>query len=67
VPISDPQWNWVNKLDDVPSHLLREIEHFFQIYKELEEKKTGVEGWEDCEQAVKAIEESRRRYTEEGG
>ena len=45
VPIADPMWNEIESLDQVPSHLLREIEHFFKIYKELEEKKTGVEGW----------------------
>ncbi len=62
IPILDPQWNWVYKLPDVPSHLLLEIEHFFQIYKELEEKKTGVEGWKDAEAAWRAIEESAERY-----
>src|SRR5690554_4772725 len=40
VPIKDPQWNWVNDLADVPSHLLHEVTHFFEIYKELEQKKT---------------------------
>jgi inorganic pyrophosphatase len=41
---------------------LKEIEHFFSIYKELEEKKTGVEGWEDCESAIRIIKESQQRY-----
>jgi len=67
VPVSDPQWNWVNDLSDVPAHLLREIEHFFQIYKDLEEKKTGVEGWEDRSHAHEAIADSRRRHAQEGG
>ena len=39
----------------------KEIEHFFKIYKELERKKTGVEGWEDRESAIKVIIESQRR------
>ncbi len=47
VPLHDPMWNHLESLEDVPPHLLKEIEHFFAIYKELEEKKTGVEGWED--------------------
>jgi inorganic pyrophosphatase len=67
VPVNDPQWNWANDLGDVPEHLLKEIEHFFQIYKDLEEKKTGVEGWEDRSHALKAIEESRRQYEMKGG
>lgn len=67
VPIADPQWNWVGELEDVPAHLLREIEHFFQIYKDLEDKKTGVEGWEDRDSALRAIENSRRLFAEKGG
>ena len=67
VPLTDPQWNWANDLKDIPEHLLVEIEHFFQIYKELEKKKTGVEGWEDRSHAMEAIERSRRAYAEKGG
>jgi inorganic pyrophosphatase len=62
VPINDPQWNYIKELKDVPPHLLKEIEHFFAIYKELEEKKTGVEGWEDLPTALKIIEEAEERY-----
>ena len=62
VPLSDPLWNYIEKLSDVPPHLLKEIEHFFSIYKDLEEKKTGVEGWEDRDAAMKVIKESQERY-----
>jgi inorganic pyrophosphatase len=62
VPVSDPLWNYIESLADVPPHLLKEIAHFFAIYKDLEEKKTGVEGWEDRDAAVKIIRESEHRY-----
>ncbi len=63
VPVHDPLWNYIGSLKDAPPHLLKEIEHFFAIYKELEKKKeTGVEGWEDRESAIKVIEESQKRY-----
>lgn len=65
VPVFDPQWNWVESLKDLPSHLLLEIEHFFQVYKELEKKKTGIEGWGNSEEAWKVIEEARQRYREQ--
>lgn len=65
VPIYDPLWNHIKKISDVPPHLLKEIEHFFAVYKELEKKKTGVEGWEDYESAVKVIKDSQRRYLQE--
>ncbi len=61
VPLYDPLWNHIRKLSDVPPHLLKEIEHFFSIYKELEKKKTGVEGWEGLEAALRIIRESRER------
>ena len=62
VPVSDPFWNYIESLSDVPPHLLKEIEHFFSIYKELEEKKTGVEGWKNREAAIKTILRSKQRY-----
>jgi len=65
VPVSDPFWNYIETLSDVPPHLLKEIEHFFSIYKELEHKKTGAEGWKSRESAIKVIIESRQRYQKE--
>jgi inorganic pyrophosphatase len=62
VPLNDPQWNHIRKLADVPPHLLIEIEHFFDVYKELEKKKTAVEGWEDAEVALQVIVAARKRY-----
>jgi len=45
VPIHDPRFDTVRHVDAVSPHYMREIEHFFEIYKELEGKKTTVEGW----------------------
>lgn len=61
VPLHDPQWNHIHRLADVPPHLLVEIEHFFDVYKELERKKTAVEGWEDFERAVEVIHKARQK------
>ncbi len=65
VPTGDPLWNHIHTLHEVPPHLLKEIEHFFKIYKELEDKKTGVEGWKELRFALKIIDESRLRYQRE--
>ena len=62
VPVRDPIWNKMNSLEDVNPHLLSEIEHFFQVYKDLEQKKVGVEGWEDKEVAIKSLRESQQRF-----
>lgn len=62
VPVGDPVWREVDDLADLPQHLLRELEHFFTVYKELEGKKTAVEGWQDAAEAHSAIERARRAY-----
>ena len=45
IPLGDPTWQHVEDLDDVPPHRLEEIENFFQIYKQLEDKPTVTFGW----------------------
>jgi inorganic pyrophosphatase len=37
-------------------------QHFFSVYKDLEEKKVGIEGWEDKASAIQTIKESQKRY-----
>jgi inorganic pyrophosphatase len=61
-PVGDPVWREAETLDDVPAHLLRELEHFFAIYKDLEDKKTAVKGWRDAAEALEIIEKARAAY-----
>ena len=63
VPVADPMWRNVRELEEVPSHLLREIEHFFSIYKDLEEKEVRVEGWDDRRAAEEVVRSARERYS----
>lgn len=58
VPTGDPMWSDVRSLDDVPKHLLKEIEEFFRVYKELEGKKTEILGWRDYNRAMEVITSS---------
>lgn len=62
VPVSDPIWNKVTSLEEVNPHLKKEIEHFFQVYKDLEKKKVGIEGWHEKADAVLAIHNARKAY-----
>lgn len=62
VPVGDPVWRDAESLADLPQHLLQELEHFFAVYKELEGKKTAVEGWQDAPEAFSAIERARGAY-----
>jgi len=62
VPVSDPIWNRLNDLDDVNGHLLKEIEHFFRVYKDLEKKKVDVGGWGNADEAKEIIKQCIERY-----
>ena len=62
VPIADPLWNHIEELSEVPPHLLKEIEHFFSIYKKLEHKDVEVDGWRGIDETLKTIKESKARY-----
>jgi inorganic pyrophosphatase len=64
VPLNDPLWNHIHSLDAPPPHLLKEIDNFFSIYKELEDKKTKTKGWEDLPETLKIIPVCRERYTD---
>ena len=65
VPMSDPIWNKLNTLDEVNPHMKNEIEHFFQVYKDLEKKKVGIEGWGSREEAIELIHKAQERFQEE--
>jgi inorganic pyrophosphatase len=66
VPLTDPGWNRLQGLDEVPDQLQNEITHFFKVYKQLENKKVEVEGWFSREDAIGEIEASRARFKESG-
>ena len=62
VPDTDPRWAHVRELNDLPRHVLAEIEHFFSIYKDLENKVVTLDGWASREEALREIEESFARF-----
>ena len=67
VPLQDPAWNSLERLEDLPNQLRDEIEHFFSVYKDLEQKKVTVDGWYSRENALEEIEASRKRFREQSG
>jgi inorganic pyrophosphatase len=58
----DPVYEQVHTLDQIYPHLRRAIEHFFNIYKELEGRETSTLGWGDPIQARSLIVETRKAY-----
>lgn len=62
VPVSDPIWSKKEDLADLNPHRLKEIEHFFQVYKDLEKKKVDTGGWGDAKAAVQIYNDCVERY-----
>jgi inorganic pyrophosphatase len=65
VPVREPRLTEYEDVSDVPDHQLREIEHFFEVFKDLEGSEIGVVGWEGAQRAEALLEEAIR--TAEGG
>lgn len=62
VCINDPSMNMYNDISDLPQHLFDEIQHFFTVYKTLENKETVVTEICGSDTAKKIIEKSLDDY-----
>lgn len=58
----DPFLNVYKDIKDLPNHISAEIMHFFEVYKQLEEKQTVVEKVLGREEAEKIIEKAIENY-----
>jgi len=67
VPDSDPLLAEMRDLDDVPRPFLREVEHFFATYKQLEGVTIEVGGWDHAAAAFDEVHASVDRYMAELG
>ncbi|MFC5047176.1 inorganic diphosphatase [Aquimarina hainanensis] len=64
VPISDPIANRISDINELNPHLIQEIEHFFQVYKDLEKKKVDVGDWGNVTEAKDIIKACVKRFDE---
>jgi inorganic pyrophosphatase len=64
VPSHDPFHGEAYDIADLSQHYLKEVEHFFHIYKDLEGRRVEIIGWEKSEVAMQVISDSVRRYEE---
>lgn len=62
VPERNPRYEEIQTVDEVFPHVRLEIEHFFDIYKELEGKKTEIKGWLGLKETRQFIRDARKRY-----
>ena len=64
VPLKDPAWMRATDIHDIPSELRNEIEHFFQVYKDLEQVQTITRGYGNRVEAMKVIESATKRLAD---
>lgn len=63
VPVDDPRWANVKDLADVNPHTLKEIQHFYSTYKNLQNKVVEVKGFRGKKEAVEAFKQGLAAYT----
>ncbi len=66
VALADPTYNHVDALRQVSPHKLREIEHFFETYKNLEDKSVETDGWAGVAETLELLRTDRARWIAEG-
>ncbi len=64
IPFSDPTYNHYTNIDQLPKHIFDEMQHFFRVYKNLENKETAVNEVADRETAIKVIETAINSYVD---
>ncbi len=64
VPEKDPRWDDVQDLADINKHTLKEIEHFFLTYKQIQKKEVLINGIGDKSEAHTAVKKSQELYEE---
>ncbi len=55
VSAHDPRFEQVTRLSDLSDHRLKELLHFFAVYKDLENKTVEMHGWADEHRARELI------------
>lgn len=58
VPIKDPRYTHITDLDQLSPHFQKEIQHYYEHYKDLEGKEVKINGWGNKTEALKVMQDS---------
>ena len=61
---NNPRYADVWNYSEIYPHMLKEITHFFSIYKDLEGKRVEIHGWHDAAYARDRVTSSANRFKE---
>ncbi len=62
IPFNDPTYNTYKSISELPTHIFNEMRHFFEVYKNLENKTTAVDEVTGREDSLKIIESAIENY-----
>ncbi len=62
IPFGDPQYNYYKEISKLPPHLVDELSHFLEVYKQLENKKVVVQEIADAKTAKQIIKRCIKEY-----
>ncbi len=65
VPVGDPRFAHVKDLPDVNPHFVKEVVHFYENYKKLQNKVVTISGVRDVKAAREVINEGLALYKKE--
>jgi inorganic pyrophosphatase len=65
VPVDDPRFNDIQDLGDLNPHFIKEMTHFFETYKKIQNKEVKIGAWHGKDVAMQAFERSAEMYTKE--
>jgi len=64
VPVREPRFAEYRDIGDAPEHVLKEIAHFFAVFKDLEGSDIRARGWEGERRAREILDEAIRAARE---
>jgi len=64
VPVEDPRFDDVKDLGDLNKHFIKEMSHFFETYKKVQNKEVSIGEWHGKDAAKEAFAKSSAAYQE---
>lgn len=65
VASEDKNYDHIHVLDDLGEHFQKKVRHYFERYKDLQNKEVEITGWGDAAEAQKAIEAAQANYQDQ--
>jgi inorganic pyrophosphatase len=62
VPVDDPRFDEIQDLADINAHFVKEMSHFFETYKKVQNKEVSVGKWHGKKEAQEAFKKSCEMY-----